>query len=51
MSQGARCARKRPAKDGKEENRFGAWSFTRMRTHEMKFSGGKTETRRRKHNV
>jgi len=36
--QGACCARKRPAKDGQEENRFGAWSFKPMRTHVMKLS-------------
>ena len=38
MPQGACSARKRPTKDGQEENRFGTWSFTRMRTHMMKFS-------------
>ena len=36
--QGACIARKRPAKDGREENRFEAWSFKPMRTHVMKFS-------------
>jgi len=38
MPQGACSARKRPAKDGWEENRFGAWSFKPMRAHVMKFS-------------
>jgi len=38
MPQGACSARKRPAKDGREENRFGAWSFKPMRTLVMIFS-------------
>jgi len=38
MPQGACSARKRPAKDGREENHFGAWSFKPMRTNVMKFS-------------
>jgi len=35
--QGACSARERPAKDGREENRFRVWSFKLMRTHVMKF--------------
>jgi len=38
MPQGACSARKRPAKDGWEEYRFGAWPFKPMRAHVMKFS-------------
>jgi len=38
MPQGACSARKRPAKDGREENRSGAWSFKIMRTHVMNFA-------------
>ena len=34
----AYCDRKRPVKDGREENRFGTWSFKPMRTHVMKIS-------------
>jgi len=38
MPQGARSAQKRPAKDGWEEIRSGAWSFKLMRTRVMQFT-------------
>ena len=66
-AQGACSARKRPAKDGREENRFVAWSFAwsmvfrlehGLSNHEdardevfSTLSSGKTETRRREHSI
>ena len=54
MPQGTCSARKRPAKDGREENRFGHGLSNHEDARDEIFgtlSSGKTETQHRKHSV
>jgi len=51
IPQGACSARKRPAKNGREENRFMACSLDARDEIFRTLSSSKTETRRREHSV